>query len=80
MIPLQAIKAKCLDCCGGSREEVKYCSVDTCPLYVFKFELNKKKQNKRELSEEQKNILRERLVKARGAKYDRTSSSKETVT
>lgn len=28
----QAIKAKCLECCCWQREEVRVCSIKTCPL------------------------------------------------
>lgn len=72
MTPLQAIKAKCLDCCGGSREEVKHCAIKSCPLYVFR---HKTGQGKRVLSEEHKKRLIENLAKAREVKRDRTSSS-----
>lgn len=34
--PLQAIKAKCLDCSCGSREEVRLCPCKTCALYAFR--------------------------------------------
>ena len=29
----EAIKAKCLDCCAYDRDEVKNCTVKTCPLW-----------------------------------------------
>lgn len=29
---MNAIKAKCLDCCHFNRKEVRLCSVITCPL------------------------------------------------
>jgi hypothetical protein len=33
----QAIRAKCLDCCGGSRAEVKRCeSEDCCALWPYR--------------------------------------------
>lgn len=32
----QAIRAKCLDCCCGSRYEVKMCVCDDCPLYPYR--------------------------------------------
>lgn len=28
-----AVKAKCLDCCCGIREEIRECQVYTCPLF-----------------------------------------------
>ena len=33
---LRAIRAKCLDCCGGSRENVENCRVPACALYRFR--------------------------------------------
>jgi hypothetical protein len=34
--PRQAIKAKCLDCCGWQREEVRHCTVRGCPLWPLR--------------------------------------------
>ena len=34
--PLKALRAKCIDCSGGSRSEVKHCPVTDCPLYPFR--------------------------------------------
>lgn len=38
--PLKAIRLKCLDCCCGSSNEVKLCTVEKCPLYLFRFGKN----------------------------------------
>jgi len=35
--PLKAIRAKCLDCCGGSSTEVKLCEISDCPLFPYRF-------------------------------------------
>lgn len=35
--PLKAIRAKCIDCCCGSRKEVDACELSKCPLYNFRF-------------------------------------------
>lgn len=32
----RAIRAKCLDCSGGVRAQVKACPVKHCPLYEFR--------------------------------------------
>ena len=34
----QAIKKKCIDCCGGGRsnKEVEYCTAYKCPLWRFR--------------------------------------------
>lgn len=34
--PRQAIKAKCLDCCGYDRAEVAGCAVVLCPLHPYR--------------------------------------------
>ncbi len=34
--PLQAIREKCLDCCCGSRSEVKLCPCNDCSLWLFR--------------------------------------------
>lgn len=34
--PRQAIKAKCLDCSGFDREEVRTCRVSVCPLWPWR--------------------------------------------
>lgn len=35
--PLKAIRAKCLDCCGGSAKEVRLCTAKDCLLYLYRF-------------------------------------------
>lgn len=32
----QAIKAKCLDCSGGVRVEVRRCRITACPLWHYR--------------------------------------------
>ena len=34
--PLKAIRAKCLDCCGNSKQEVRLCVAKDCPLYQYR--------------------------------------------
>lgn len=31
-----AVKAKCLDCCCYSRDEVRNCTVKKCPLWLYR--------------------------------------------
>jgi hypothetical protein len=33
MAPMQMIRAKCLDCCAGSADEVRKCVAITCPSW-----------------------------------------------
>jgi hypothetical protein len=37
---LRAVRAKCLDCSGGSAAEVSGCRVTACPLYPFRLGRN----------------------------------------
>ena len=34
---LGAIRRNCLECCGGSSEEVRYCSALDCQLWPYRF-------------------------------------------
>lgn len=62
--PLPAIRAKCLDCCCGSSNEVKLCTVISCPLHDFRLGKNPFRA-KRNLSDEQLEALKERFKQAR---------------
>lgn len=64
--PVKAIREFCLECCGGSSAEVKSCTATKCPLYAFRFGRNP--YVKRELTDEQKSAMRERLAEARAKK------------
>ena len=35
--PIKAIRKKCLDCCCGSRKEIRECPVVECVLYPYRF-------------------------------------------
>ena len=58
--PVKAIRAKCLDCCCGSTAEVTNCTVTGCALHPFRFGKNPYRQ-RRELTEEERQVLRDRL-------------------
>lgn len=64
MSPLRAIKLRCIDCCGGSYNEVKVCPSVGCALYPFRTGKNPFRE-KRVLTEEQRQAAAERLAKAR---------------
>lgn len=36
LTPLKAIRKKCLDCCAGQMNEVRFCIVITCPLHEYR--------------------------------------------
>ena len=65
--PVKAIRAYCLECVRGSAHEVKLCPIEECPLHPFRFGKNPYR-TKKELTEEQKAAMVERLEKARLAK------------
>ena len=44
--PLKAMRAKCLDCCGGSKQEVKLCEITDCPLWTYRFGKRPRKTSK----------------------------------
>ena len=73
--PVKAIRAKCIDCCCGSTAEVKECQATKCPLYPFRLGKNPYRQ-RREMSEEQKQVLADRLKEARNS---RSSSVEKEV-
>lgn len=62
--PVKAIRLKCLDCSGGSSVEVDKCPAKQCPIWSFRYGRNPFR-TKRELSEEQRTEMVERLKKAR---------------
>lgn len=62
-----AIKAKCMECCCGQREEVRLCKIETCPIWPYRMGKNPFRK-KRELTEEQRAAASERFAKARARK------------
>ena len=38
--PLRAIRANCIDCCGGQLSEVRKCTAVTCPLWPMRMGRN----------------------------------------
>jgi hypothetical protein len=34
--PIKAIRAKCVDCSGGSMAEARLCALTHCPLWAFR--------------------------------------------
>ena len=64
--PVKAIHAFCIDCMGGSVQEIKCCTSQNCPLFPFR--QGKNPFIKREMTDEQKDAAKERLAKARERK------------
>ena len=57
MSPMEAIRAKCLDCCAGSAHEVRCCVAMTCPSWPFRMG---KSPWRAPISEERREALRQR--------------------
>lgn len=55
MTPIKSIRAKCLDCCCGSFQEVKECAVKNCPLYPYRLGKRPKAVNSTTEDEEEEN-------------------------
>ena len=58
---LRAIRLKCYDCSAYQINEVNNCSITTCPLYSFR--LGKNPFLRREMTDEEKKEIRDRLTK-----------------
>lgn len=67
MNPLKAIRAKCLDCCAEHPSLVADCHIVSCALHPFRMGKNPFRA-KRELSDEQRAAMADRLAKARRAR------------
>lgn len=69
MTPIQAIRAKCLDCCCDQTNEVKLCTAIRCPLWPFRLGKNPNIKP-REYTEEQREAMRLRMQKLREAQNE----------
>ncbi|WP_045221068.1 hypothetical protein [Desulfonatronum thioautotrophicum] len=49
--PLKAIRAKCLECCGGSPKEVRLCPDLSCVLHPFRTGKNPFPRRKRKVKD-----------------------------
>jgi len=61
---LRAVRAKCLDCSGGSHAEAANCVVTTCQLYPFRLGANPWRA---ERSDAQQEASRRALAKAKSS-------------
>jgi hypothetical protein len=57
MSPMEAIRAKCLDCCAGNAHEVRHCVAIACPSWPFR---TGKNPWRAPISEERREVLRNR--------------------
>ena len=68
--PVKAIREYCLECCLNNPNEVRLCNASECPLWAFRLGKNPYR-TKRELTEEQLQIARERMKNANQAKLSK---------
>ena len=62
MTPMEVIRAKCLDCCADSAQEVRYCVSVNCPNWPYRMGSNPFRPP---MSEERKAASRAALAKGR---------------
>ena len=62
LTPIKAIRAKCLDCCCGSSQEVELCPCTDCSLYAFRFGKNPNVKLSDEERERRRQMARENLA------------------
>lgn len=74
--PLKAIREKCIECCCGSSTEVKECTAQKCPIYPYRFGKNPFRQ-KRQMTEEQRKAVADRLRVARMSDDDEDEDCEE---
>lgn len=67
MTVLQAIRAKCLDCCCNNPNEVRLCPCADCSLYPFRLGHNPNIKRRERTPEEQAKI-NEQMAKLRQKK------------
>lgn len=60
LTPIKAIRANCIECCCGDRNEVMNCPIKTCPLYPYRLGKNPNIKRK-EYTEEERAVMAERL-------------------
>ena len=36
LTPIKAIRAHCVECSGGQRAEVRFCTIQNCPLWPYR--------------------------------------------
>ena len=64
LTPGKAMRAFCIDCCGGSRNEVYLCPSTDCSLWAYRLGKNPYLQD-RVISDERMEKLRENMARIR---------------
>jgi len=66
LTPIRAIRAKCLDCSGGSAQEVRLCVIRDCPLYPYR--LGKRPVIEGQQQKPKRTVAPEHLAKMQAAR------------
>lgn len=71
--PIKAIRAKCIDCCAGDKNEVKLCTCPDCALYPFRLGKNpyRKPPSEAQIAASKANV--QRMKEAREAQNSQLS-------
>lgn len=77
--PIKAIRAYCVDCSGGSFNEVTLCPVEKCPLYRFRLGTNPNIK-KRELTDDEREKLRQHMRAIKGQALEPGRTGLLTIT
>ena len=73
--PLRQIREHCLDCCGASTKEVRFCALTDCPIWPFRFGCTPKAALRR-LGKKGRDLLDESCF-LEGAKFDPNKPTSE---
>jgi hypothetical protein len=65
---LQALRARCIDCCAGQTVEVRRCVSVNCPSWPFRMSWNPWRDRSQPMSEERRAKMAETLARARAVK------------
>lgn len=64
---LDVLRARCVECCGGSLSEVRKCIAATCPSWPYRMGTDPFRV-RREIGDEERDVMRERVRVARERK------------
>jgi hypothetical protein len=70
MSPMEAIRAKCLDCCAGSADEVRKCVAMTCPSWPYRMGKNPWRDVSEAQREAGRRLAAQRAQKSSDASYN----------
>ena len=79
MTPIQAIRAKCLDCSAWSPNEVRLCAMRDCTLYPFRMGKNPNIKSRKASPKALEALKRAREAKRCAAKTNPTQNGQVTA-